>query len=222
MKFLNSIALLGLTVSAFAAPVPPIVVNAGDSFGVTFDGRITLPTTPPTLGPRVDFLSSLINFSEFAFVDEVALSRTRVDFRMDVFNTSTAPLTASTVSVVGFNTTPTITGGSATGIFGTVYRADVLPGAGLVEFCTSTTLSCAGTSAGVSQGTGGTAYVSLYFAGAGLTSLTIDDLAVRYVGLTGVRDAFNGVGAPVPEPIAYVVLVLGLIAIVVRRRYAAI
>lgn len=223
MKLLVSVAALAVSLPVLCAPVPPIVVNPGDAFTMLFDGRITLPTTPPTSGPSVSFLSAMINFSDFTFVDEVALNRTRVDFRMDVSNTSGAPLTASSISSVGFNTTPTITGGSSSGVFNTVYRNDVLPGAGLVEFCTTTVLNCAGIGAtGVSQGATGTAYASLFFSGTGLTSLTIDDAFIRYQDLAGVAGAFNGLGSPVPEPAAIIVLALGLVGVAVRKRFSTV
>lgn len=207
--------------SAFGAPVP-VTVTSGGAFVLTFNGSPTLQTNPPTVGDPVSYLSSVIYFSDFSFTG-VTGDQTRVDFQMDAYNTSGAPLTGSILSVIGFNTTPTISGtqNSVTGAFDTIYRADTLPGVGTVEFCVSDVMNCAGVGGGgIAQGTGGTAYVSLFFNAANLSSLTFDDVFVRYQNLTGVNGVFNGVGSPVPEASAYVVLFAGfvLIGIVVRRR----
>jgi hypothetical protein len=100
-----------------------------------------------------------------------------------------------------------------------------MPGFGQVEFCLSDVGNCAGSGspAGVAQQTTSTAYASLYFAGAGLDSLTIDSLFVRYKGLTGVPGIFNGIGSPVPEPGAYLVLsaCLGFLAFRNRKKLVA-
>jgi hypothetical protein len=217
------IATFLLCGAAFAAPVP-VAVTAGSSFSIALDGHPTLQTDPPSVGGPVDYLSSVIYFSDFAFFD-VGGGLTRLDLQMDVYNTSSAPLTSSLLSVIGFETTPNITGGSVTGAYDTVYRLDSFPGVGIVEFCVTGSLNCAGADLapgeGVEQGTGETAYASLFFNGAGLTEITIENVFVRYQNLTGVPNVFNGTGYPVPEPGAYLVLAVGLLltgSVVVRRR----
>ncbi len=223
MKQLFVMALLSCG-AALASPVP-VTVTAGSAFTIQFDGRPTLPTDSPTAGPSVGYLSSVIHFSDFAFTDRGA-ARTRMDFRMDVFNTSTAPLTSSLLTAIGFNTTPDVVRGNVTGAYDTIYRYDTFPGVGLVEFCVTGSRNCGGVNlapgAGVEQGTGATAYASLFFNGAGLTAVTIDNAFVRYQNLTGVAGVFNGTGHPVPEPASYVVLTLGLFllggTVATRRR----
>ncbi len=223
MKKLFAIALLSCG-AALASPVP-VTVTAGSAFSIPFDGRPTLPTDPPTIGPSVGYLSSVIHFSDFAFTD-ISGAQTRMDFRMDVLNTSTAPLTSSLLTVIGFNTTPDVVGGNVLGAYDTIYRYDTFPGVGLVEFCVTGSLNCGGvglpSGAGVEQGTGETAYASLFFNGAGLTEITIDNAFVRYQNLTGVAGVFNGTGYPVPEPAPYIVLTLGLFllggSVATRRR----
>lgn len=230
MKAKLLLSAFGLaTASLFANPVPPITVTAGSAFTVTFDGRAAVPCVgSPTTICTIPFepLSSVIRFSDFAFTNASG-NRTMVTFRADVSNTSTAPLLSSVITTVAFNTTPSIlrSGNSVSGAFDTIAVYDSFPGYGNVEFCLADLGNCAGSGslAGVSQGNTGTAYASLYFAGSGLDTLTIDSLFVRYRGLTGVPGIFNGFGNPVPEPAEYLVLTacLGLIGFRQFRRNKA-
>lgn len=215
---------LGIT-PIFANVVPPITATAGSAFTVNFDGHVAVPCPGnPTLICSVPYepLSSVINFSDFAFTNASG-NRTLVTFRADVSNTSTAPLLTSVLTTVSFNTTPTImsSGNSVSGAFDTVAINGNFVGYGNVEFCFAGSPNCAGVGPieGIAQQTTGTAYASLYFAGSGITELTIDQLYVRYQGLTGVPGIFNGFGNPVPEPGAYAVLALGL-GLLGYRRFA--
>lgn len=219
---LASVALT-LAASAFASVVPPVTASAGSAFTITFNGLASVPCVGnPALPCPVPFepLSSVIRFSDFAFANASG-NRTLVTFRADVSNTSTAPLVSSVVTTIGFNTTPSIErfGNTVSGAFNVITVQDTFPGFGQVEFCFAEVLNCggAGSLSGVNQGTTETAYASLYLAGSGHTEFTIDQLYVRYRGLTGVTGIFNGIGNPVPEPGAYVVMTACLGFIGFRR-----
>jgi hypothetical protein len=199
----------------FAGVVPPIDVSNGSAFTVHFNGLAGFPI--PTELPA---LSATVRFSDFVFSDVVGSDTTQVTFRADVSNTSQAPLTSSFISAFGFDTNPTILtfdDHNVTGAFDHVNTRGFIPAIGRVEFCLSEEKSCEGNgSIGINQGTTETAYATLYFAGAGLTELTIEGLSIRYQGLTGVPEMFNGVGSPVPEPVAFVVLAAGIGLIALR------
>jgi hypothetical protein len=229
-RFSTLSALLAASaMTVFADVVPPVTATAGSAFTVNFNGYASLPCAgDPNLPCPVLYepLSPTIRFSDFAFTN-VSGNRTQVTFRADVSNTSTAPLLTSYLSNVGFNTTPTIlnSGNSVSGAYDTIVVSDTQPGFGQVEFCFSDVGNCAGSGspAGVAQQTTSSAYASLYFAGSGLDSLTIDNIFVRYKGLTGVPGIFNGIGSPVPEPGAYLVLsaCLGFLAFRNRKKLTA-
>lgn len=212
-------ALLGviLTASIAAAPVPFTVSAGAAPVTIDFNGYTEEYGT-------VTGLTSRLTFSNFTFTN--LATTTRVQFRLAIENTSSAPVTASRVSTVGFRTSPDVrlTGSSVSGgTFSRVNSGNMPSGIGRVDFC-FTSVNCAGGgSGGVTRGNTGTVYASLLFAGSGLTSLTFDDVFVRYQSISGVRGVTSAVGAPisgapVPEPSAYVVLLSGALLIVQRVR----
>jgi len=210
--------ILGALVS-FAGLVPPITATAGSSFVVDYDGFGGNPVHT-ILG-----LTSQVTFSNFTFTNQASYNRTRVTFQAHIENTSGGPVTGSRVSGMGFKTTPDIlrsAPNSVSGVFDNVTTNGNMPnGIGRVEFCFSDVNCAGGGGGGVTLGNEGTAYATLYFRNTGITSLTFDELYVRYQSITGVRHITSASGGPVvPEPAAYVVLSAGFAIIALRRLIA--
>lgn len=241
-------ALLALvSVASWANPVvPPVNATALSDILVNFNGiggnQVVVQTG----------LSSSVRFYNFSFTAGPGSLQTidgntydfsgltNVKFDMDITNTSSAPITASRVTAVGFLTTPeivtslnstnltkqgksagTIDPNAVTNVFTNVdYNSNFPNGLGNVEFCFSDSNNCpGGAGSGVAMGNTGTASASLWFTGNPLTSLRFDNLFVRYQSVAGCATCGgSATGTPVlppndpvvPEPSFYGLLSLGM------------
>jgi len=209
----------GLLLAACTASAVPLTITSGSDVTINFNGF-----SDDTV---IDGLTSTVQLSNFSFTYNGGTNQTMVSFDYDIWNTSTAPITDSSVTNFAFNTNPDVLGGSVSGIFNTVQIEKNQPnGIGKVEVC-YTASNCPGGGAGVDQGGTGSGSALLYFGG-NVSSFTLDSAYVRYQSVDG--GGFMGgsaSGAPVPggeipEPSTYALISLGLagIAMVGRRRAA--
>lgn len=200
---------------ALAAPVAPITATEGSSFAVDFDGFTGADHSV------VEGLTSSLVFSGFNFSNYSNVA-TRVNFQIEVLNTSTSPITASRVSGLGFFTTPDIVRSapnSVTGVFDQVTITGNMPnGIGQVEFCFSDVNCSGGGRSGVRMGQSGMVYAEIYLRGLGHTSFSFDDMYVRYQSISGRGAPSSASGSPVPEPGAYALLLVGLVTVAFRIR----
>jgi len=145
-------------------------------------------------------------------------------FAYSVENTSSAPITASRVSVFGFDVTPDISTSTSTGEYDNFTANGNVPQIGVREACYSQ-VNCAGGGGGgatLGQTLDGT--FTLTFAGAE-TDLSLENLFVRYQSIDGPGldgDSGTGVsdGAVIPEPGTWLVMILGFGAVGTMLRSA--
>jgi hypothetical protein len=145
---------------------------------------------------------------------------------VEIKNISSAPITASRISVYGFNADPNAEIVTAEGLFNVVRRNQNVPGLGTREVCikAADAQSCAGGGGlGLAQGAStnwGGFTVQLAQKS---NMLTLDNFFIRFQSIEG-GSGTSGVGAgvvsPVPEPSQWAMLIAGFLAfgMVLRRR----
>lgn len=205
--------LAGGLMAAMTATATPIVVTAGGSVTMDFNGFADGYSL-------IDGLSAEVGLTNFAFNYDG--TRTAVSFDYSVENDSTAPVETSRVSGLAFNTTPNIditAPNLVTGVFDEVILGPNQPnGIGTIEFCLAAKNCPGGGGDGVVKGTTGTGSAVLYFAG-NISSLTFDEAYVRYQSLscisgvdcpTSASGGLTDNGGQVPEPATVSLMSLGL------------
>ncbi len=226
-------SLVMMFVIVGAATASPINVGSGGSFTVNYNGFSDVNNP---LGTSVAGLSAQAVFSGFAFSYDATNNLTNVTFNIKLTNTSTSPVTSSRISIMGFDTTPNIAPNpsphtdtvSGTGGFAGVDTVKIggnFPyNIGNVEFCFSAVNCAGGASNGVTMvNNPGFLAVSLWLAGGPVTSMTFDNMYVKYqdVSFPGVNGAsYGGAGtSAVPEPASMILLGSGLSALgIIGRR----
>jgi hypothetical protein len=218
-----SLAFLFFFSASSMATSFPVVVGTGDSFDVDFNGFVGSPSGV------IPGLTSAATFSGFTFTFDSVNSLTQVTFSFDLTNNSSSLITGSRVSGLGFFTTPNVngTGNTVSGVFDNVTVSGNMPnGIGVVEFCFSDVNCSGGASGGVTIGNTGTGLASLYFTG-NISSLSFDNIYVRYQDITGVAgiSSASGAGTPggdpgpdVPEPSTLVLLGAGVLGLAAWKR----
>ncbi|MBI2687172.1 MAG: cistern family PEP-CTERM protein [Acidobacteria bacterium] len=208
------------------ATAAPIAVGNGSSVTLNFNGYEI-------------FNNSLINIpglSGQVTLSNFLLSGSQVTFNYAVSNTSGAEILTSRITNFVFDVTNgVVNSGSVTGVFtGIVLNANQPNGIGSVEVCL-TLASCPGGAGdnALAKGASGSGTATLNFAAPVGSSITLDNLHLRYQSVTCIAgspcsppgSASGDVVTPpndpgVPEPSTYALMSLGLacIALGSRRR----
>ncbi len=210
-------AFVGAVTYATEAKAALVTVDSvGDSFTVDFDGNVA--------GQNLPGLTAEAVFTVTAFTSS------SISFKIDLTNTTSDPLD-SRVSSLGFDTTPDITGASASGIFNFAVLGSSYPnGFGSIEACFNDAQAntCnGGGGGGVNKGSTGTFNIVLDFNGP-ITQFSFDKFGVRYQSITGTTLGTSGTGTgtvntdptPAPEPTTMVLLGTGLVGAALARRRA--
>lgn len=204
-------AAVGSLMIAASPAMAASFVSTGDSAFITFNGS--------EAGTSANLLLTLTG--------ESSLNNT-FTFSYTFNNTSNAVLNPTVrIPSFGFNDSTNLSGtGNATGIFDTVSSNANFPnGLGNRKFCVNTG-NCLGGNEGVTVAMSPvTGSFTLDYAGSGLTQITLNNFAVRYIS-TGANGAGSGTGvgveSAVPEPTTWALLILGFGAVggAMRRRSA--
>jgi hypothetical protein len=210
-------AFVGAVTYATEAKAALVTVDSvGDSFTVDFDGNVAGQNLPGLTAEAVFTVTSFTSSS--------------IAFKVDLTNTTSDPLD-SRVSSLGFDTTPDITGASASGIFNFAVLGSSYPnGFGSIEACFNDAQAntCnGGGGGGVNKGGTGTFNIVLDFNGP-ITQFSFDKFGVRYQSITGTTLGTSGTGTgtvntdptPAPEPTTMVLLGTGLVGAALARRRA--
>lgn len=188
-KLLYSTLLATAAFAALPASAAITIDSIGDSTGTVFFNGIVNGTVQTGLTAQLNLTLTGLNTTTGDFT-----------FSYDLFNSSSAPITASRVSGFGFNSTPDALGGSVTGAFDTVTLNGNVPQLGNFEVCVSDVNCAGGASGGPTIGQHGTGTLVLDFA-AGTSSITLDDFFVRYQSIVGATGGDSGSGEDVPPPV---------------------
>lgn len=194
--------------------------TSGGSQTVFMNGLTDGPTLIPGLTGQLTLTFSSVTNGGLTY-----------NFLYDLFNSSSAPITASRISSFGFNTSPDVASGVATGVFNTVHvgSADNFPIIPNPEDCAFASNNpphgvCTGSGGGVDLGQHGTGTLSLTFASAPTgNTITLSSFVDRYQSIAGAGNTTSAVGQqvpPVPEPAAWALMLLGFggIGIAMRHR----
>lgn len=201
-------AMAGLTVNSNGT-----VTTSGTGGGtivVTLNGLTDGPTLVPGLTGQLT-----LTFTN------VTNGGTTYNFFYSLFDSSSAPITGSRISSFGFDTDPTVTGGSVTGAFDVLQLDKNYPVIPDPSFCVfdpnGTGGVCTGSGGGVLQGQTGTGYLSLNF-GTAPGSITLSNFVDRYQSITGAGNVTSAVGQQttiraLPEPATWAMMLIGFAAI---------
>ena len=210
-------ALAGAVFIGIASGASAVTVSSvGDSFDVYFNGIINGNVQPGLTGEAHFTLTNIVGHGN---------GGENWDFSVILVNTSSSPITDSRISVLGFNTNPNVdtTESSAIGIFNTVGNGN-LAQVGNIEVCFkdggSGSNCSGGGNGGVQQGTGSQFFTRLNF-NSDLSSLTLDNFAIRYQSISGSTLGDSGAGTEVPIPAPALLLGSALASLALKRRKAA-
>ena len=179
----------------FALSTNAATFNAGDdgtSVAISFNGLVE-GTVASGLTADVKITLSSVSVDEKTWTFDVTLE-----------NTSSSPITASRISMLGFNTDadPIVDDSTASGLFNKIGEGNV-PQAGKVDICANNQNgNCAGGGGtGLFIGQSGAFTMELMFA-SGVSTLTLDNFLIRYQSITGttVGGSGTGFGSEVPVP----------------------
>jgi hypothetical protein len=214
-------AALGLTATPAMAA---LTLNPDGSLTTsgTSGGTQTIYLNGLTDGPTV--IAGLTAALTLSFTS-VTNSGLTYNFSYSMFNSSSAPITASRISSFGFNTNPNVTGGSVTGTFDVLRLGDSYPIIPDPEVCVFNPNGkggvCTGSGGGIDIGDTGSGTLSLTF-GSAPGSITLSDFVDRYQSIEGAGNVTSAVGVhtTVPEPATWGMMLLGFagIGMALRRR----
>ena len=203
---LTGAALAFASASAANAAVVVGEAQEGNSYTINFTGMNgEVPTAAPELQAVLDltFLTRSDDGKTFSF-----------SYTID--NTSTVD---ARLSGIAFNTDQTVTGGTASGLFTKVKVGQNYPvGIGTTDFCLTNNngAACAGGgNTGITAGTSGNGSFTVTLAESA-DQLTIDEFFVRFQAINpALNGSTSGIGieAAVPEPSAWLMMILGFAAV---------
>ena len=203
---LTGAALAFASASAANAAVVVGEAQEGNSYTINFTGMNgEVPTAAPELQAVLDltFLTRSDNGRVFTF-----------SYTID--NNSTVD---SRLSGIAFNAAENVSGGSATGLFTRVKTGQTYPvGVGKTDFCLTNNNgnSCAGGgNSGIAAGASGSGNFTVTLA-QGADQLTIEEFFVRFQSINpALNGSTSGIGieAAVPEPSAWLMMILGFAAV---------
>lgn len=229
--------LVSVLASAAAVSATPanatVTLNPNGSYTVSgaSGGTISLNLDGWAGGPQtINGLTSALSLT-FASLTN---GGTTYNFNYIVDNSSSSPITASTVTGFGFNTNPNISGASSTGIFNNAQVVNQgggsnIPNFGNIDVCfnAGNSNSCAGAGSGANgvqiNDANATGTLSLTFAVAPGT-IVLSDFYDRYQAIAGAGQVTSAIGRPmtpsVPEPGTWAMMLLGFggIGYSMRRR----
>lgn len=223
---LSSQASAASFVSGTGAGTNVTLDSAGGAFGWTIDYNGFSDGGAP--------INGLLSSIGFTFLGTTSGGgNTTFNFNYQISNDSVNPITASRVSMFGFNTNPNLVTNGATsgGIFAKQGYNSNVPNIGDIEVCfhdrNGAGTNCAGGSGGgVDIGQTSTlGTFSLTFAGTPAT-INLSDFYVRYQSIEGAGNVTSAVGQPgtpvsaVPEPSTWLLMIagFGLVGFSMRRR----
>ena len=228
---MRRVLMTAAAIAAFVTATPAMA-----ALTLNPDGSIT--TSGTSGGTQTVFLNGMTDGPTVipGLTAQISLTFTSVtnggltyNFSYDVFNSSSAPITASRVSSFGFNTDPNVSGGSVTGTFNTLHfgTADNFPIIADPEVCVFASNNppngvCTGSGGGVDICQHGTGTLTLNFSSAP-GSITLGSFVDRYQSITGAGNTQSAVGQQVPgvpEPATWGMMLLGFggIGMALRRR----
>ena len=204
---LTGAALAFASASAANAAVVVGEAQEGNSYTINFTGlNGEVPTAAPELQAVLDltFLTRSDNGRVFTF-----------SYTIDNNSTVDSRLTG-----IGFNAAENVSGGTATGTFGAAKTNRNFPvGVGTVDFCLNGNVngnSCAGGgNTGVTSGNTGSGTFTVTLAESA-DQLTIEEFFVRFQSINPAlngSDSGVGIEAAVPEPSAWLMMILGFAAV---------
>jgi PEP-CTERM motif len=189
-----------------ASDVTVTAADVGQSFTISYDGQSS--------GTTISGLTAS------AVYTVTAVTANSISLSVLLSNTSSNPISASRVSVFGFDTNPNVTSASASGAFGTTVLGGALPsGFGSIELCFKNGQgnNCqGGGGTGISLGQSGTTNLTLNFASIGASGVTFSNFGVRYQSIVGAGGITSAVGRgtpPVPEPASMALFGLGALIV---------
>lgn len=206
-KLAPAAALATLALSATPAFADAITLSSGNlnqAFTVNYNGFVDSTGTP------VNGLASVAIFT-LTGISTDANGNTSYMFDYSMSNTSSSPITASTISNFGFDVDPAILGASSTGAFSYSTLNSTYPnGIGSIDVCFKAQFSnSCSNGGGVTMGNTGTGTMTLSFTGA-VSSITMSNFYDRYQAISGAGSTSSASGAgtlsstsggtTVPEP----------------------
>jgi hypothetical protein len=181
---------------------------AGSSFTLNFNG-VESGSVIPGLTSNLTLTFQGVSGSSYLF-----------DYLLN--NTSSAPVTSSTVTGFGFDVDPNANQGtsSVTGTFGVVGSGAIASNSLEICFKNGQTNNCSGSpgNTGVGFGSSGSGSVSLGFDSLP-GSITLSNALVRYQAIDGSGSAVGNAVPAVPEPSTWALMLVGFFGIgaAVRR-----
>lgn len=219
---MNLFVLGAVAASLLTTPASATVTLGGSGAGTTLttsgaSGGSGVFNFNGFVGSSAGVIAGLTAKLTLAF-NSITNSGTTFNFGYTLDNTATSPVTASRISRFGFDVAPDVTSASSTGTYDFAALGGNQPnGIGVVEVCFRdlNNGNCTGGPGGLLLGQSGSGTLALTFATA-QTAITLSNFFTRYQSLdygdvTGgsASGQVTDPSSPVPEPAAWMLMLLG-------------